>query len=163
LRHSRREDELSLIEQAIDCAGRGGDTARAFALRARAVEPMLIVRTIDAALALTERLMVDAATDEQRLQAQLARASTLLMASRFVDAAEVAGGARRGAARGSRARARRRAPQALAPTTAARRRPWNAAQGRAASRGPRPAAALQVRHRLWPRLGQAARWRKPSA
>ena len=54
---------------------------------------MLIVRTIDAALALTDRLMLDATTDEQRLQAQLARASTLLMASRFVDAAEVAGGA----------------------------------------------------------------------
>jgi DNA-binding SARP family transcriptional activator len=99
LRHSRREDELRLVEQAIDCAGRGGDAARAFALRTRAVEPMLIVRTVDAALALTERLLLDATTDEQRLQAQLARASTLLMASRFVDAAEVAGGARTAARR----------------------------------------------------------------
>ena len=105
LHASRREDELHLVEQAIACAASAGDAGRVFRLRARAVDPMLIVRTIDEALALTEQLLRDATTDDQRLQAELARASALLMANRFVDAAEVAGAARAAARRLRRTRA----------------------------------------------------------
>jgi DNA-binding SARP family transcriptional activator len=94
LHTSRREDELQLVEQAIACADESGDRARAFRLRSRAVDAMLIVRPIDAALMLTDRLLVDAANDTQRLDAQLRRAYTLLMANRFVDAVDVAGAAR---------------------------------------------------------------------
>jgi len=104
LHASRREDELHLIEQAIACATAGGDASRAFRLRARAVEPMLIVRAIDKSLALTEQLLHDAVTDDQRLQAQLARAHALLMANRFLDAAEMASTARAAARRLRRSR-----------------------------------------------------------
>jgi len=94
LHRSRREDELRLIEEAIACAEQDTDRGRVFRLRARAVDPMLIVRPIDAALALTAQLLADAQTDDERLEAQLRRAYALLMASRFVDAVEVAGSAR---------------------------------------------------------------------
>lgn len=128
LRRSRREDELHLLEQAIACAGHARDPAMAFRLRALSVDPMLIVRPIEAALTLTEQLVREATDDAQRLEAALRRAYALLMASRFVDAVEVAADARTlarglGAARAELDALRfealglansRRAPQAVA-------------------------------------------------
>jgi len=94
LRGSRREDELHLLGQAIACAVQARDRAMAFRLRALSVDTMLIVRPIEAALALTEQLVREATNDAQRLEAALRRAHALLMAGRFVDAVEMAADAR---------------------------------------------------------------------
>ena len=90
LHGSRREDELHLIGQAVDCAKQAHDQSGAFRLQLRAVDVLLIVKPVDVALALTGQLLDEAMSDEQRLEAMLRRTYALLMASRFVNAVEVA-------------------------------------------------------------------------
>jgi tetratricopeptide (TPR) repeat protein len=94
LRASRREDELQLIGQAVECARAAGDRSRLFQLQLRSVDALLIVKPVDVALALTDRLLADATSDEQRLEALLRRASALLMASEFAAAVTTAQAAR---------------------------------------------------------------------
>lgn len=90
LRSSRREDELHLVRQAVDCARQAGDRSRVFRLQLRAVDALLIVEPVDVALTLTGQLLAEAMSNEQRLEALLRRTHALLMASRFVDAIEAA-------------------------------------------------------------------------
>ncbi len=165
LRRSRREDELALIEQAIASALECGDHARAFRLRARAVDPLLIVRPIDAALAATDRLLADAATEEQRLEARLRRAYTLLMANRYLDAVEVAGSARALAQRLGRSREELDALRFEALGLANSRRASEAVQRlREASprfeQGAEPLQQYKFATDFGHALSQAGRWRE---
>src|SRR5262249_11757544 len=78
--------------------------------RAKSLDALLLVDSVERALLLADELIGDARNDAQRLQALLARAQSLLMAVRHQEALDAAGQARTLAARlGDDARERRAA------------------------------------------------------
>jgi DNA-binding SARP family transcriptional activator/tetratricopeptide (TPR) repeat protein len=79
-RASRRSDEIVLWEQAADCFDHAGQAGRAFDARADSVESLIVVRGLDAASQLAERLLADARTEPQRLRGLTARSTVCLFA-----------------------------------------------------------------------------------
>jgi DNA-binding SARP family transcriptional activator len=77
---SRRADEAVLREQAAAAFEHAGQRDAAFDARCDAVEAVLIVRGIEAALALTQQLADSAGNARQRARAGVAQAQTHLMA-----------------------------------------------------------------------------------
>jgi DNA-binding SARP family transcriptional activator len=91
---SRRSDELAHQRLAVDAWLEAGAPDEAFRVRINSLEAMLLIETVDRAQAMADGLLADARNDAQRLDAQLARAQTLLMAVRPDEALAAATAAR---------------------------------------------------------------------
>ena len=92
-RASRRGEEVALLHQAADCYERCGEPERAFEVRADSVEAVLLVKGVDTATALADRLLRDATSEAQRATALARRALARLMGAdhgRGVEAANEA-------------------------------------------------------------------------
>lgn len=106
---SRRSDELSHRRLAMEAWLEAGAPDEAFRVRVDTLEAMLLVETVDHAQALADGLLADARTASQQLDAQLARAQTLLMAVRHAEALAAASAARELAVSAGDSRRERRA------------------------------------------------------
>jgi len=91
---SRRSDELAHRRLAVDAWIEAGASDEAFRVRVDTLEALLLIETVDHAQAMADGLLADARSDAQRLDAQLARAQTLLMAVRHDEALAAARAAR---------------------------------------------------------------------
>lgn len=91
---SRRSDELAHRRQAMDAWLEAGAPDEAFRVRVDTLEAMLLVETVDHAQTMADGLLADARNASQQLDAQLARAQTLLMAVRHGEALAAATAAR---------------------------------------------------------------------
>ncbi|WP_374562880.1 AAA family ATPase [Ideonella sp.] len=79
---SRRTDELAHRRRAVEAWLEAGAPDEAFRARAESLEALLLVEDVEQARAWADELLADARNATQRLEAQLARAQTLLMAVR---------------------------------------------------------------------------------
>jgi DNA-binding SARP family transcriptional activator len=111
---SRRGDELAHRRRAIDAWLAAGLPDEAFRVRVDSLEALLLIESIEQAQNLADELLADARSDAQRLDAQLARAQTLLMAVRPDEALAMAEAARSLAASRADARRERRAARYVA-------------------------------------------------
>jgi len=91
---SRRSEELLQRRQAIAAWAAAGDAGQAFRARVDSLEALLLIESVEQAQAMADGLLQDAAGPSQRLDAQLARAQTLLMAARQAEAMDAAAEAR---------------------------------------------------------------------
>jgi len=78
-RASRRADEVTLWEQAASCFDAAGQAGLAFDARADSIESLMLVRGVQPAHDLVERLAQDEQTESQRLRRLTALASVCLM------------------------------------------------------------------------------------
>jgi DNA-binding SARP family transcriptional activator len=76
---SQHADEATHWAHATACHERSGDGAAAFRSRCASVKPVMASRPLEEAQALTERLLSDARSDEQRLDALIERTTLLLV------------------------------------------------------------------------------------
>lgn len=111
---SRRSDELGHRRLAVDAWLEAGAPDEAFRVRVDTLEALLLIETVDHAQTMADGLLADARTDAQRLDAQLARAQTLLMAVQPAEALAAASAARTLAIATNDARRERRATRYVA-------------------------------------------------
>ena len=111
---SRRSDELAHRRLAVDAWLEAGAPDEAFRVRVDTLEALLLIETVDHAQTMSDGLLADARTDAQRLDAQLARAQTLLMAVQPAEALAAATTARTLAIAAHDARRERRAARYVA-------------------------------------------------
>lgn len=83
---SRRGEELVHRRAASAAWDAAGEIAEAFRARCESLEVLLLIESVEQAQALADTLLAQSATEAQRLEAQLARAQTLLMAVRHAEA-----------------------------------------------------------------------------
>ena len=83
-RRSRRAEEAEQREAAIACFDRAGDADAAFDARGASIESLILVRGVEQAQAVSERMLAVARTDAQRVAALTARANVSLMAADHV-------------------------------------------------------------------------------
>ena len=76
---SRRADEMALWEHAADSFDRAGQAGRAFDARADSVECVILVRGVEVAARLVDRLEADQRTEPQRMRVLTSRACVCLM------------------------------------------------------------------------------------
>ena len=91
---SRRSEELAHRRAASAAWDAAGNTGEAFRARCESLEALLLIESVEQAQALVDALLVQADGPAQRLEAQLARAQTLLMAVRHAEAIDAAEDAR---------------------------------------------------------------------
>lgn len=91
---SRRDEELAHRRRAVEAWLAAGRPDQAFRVRVDSLQAQLLIESVDRAQALADELLADARSDGERLDAQLARAQTLLMAVRPEEALAAARTAR---------------------------------------------------------------------
>lgn len=91
---SRRSEELAHRRAAIAAWDEADDAGEAFRARCESLEALLLIESVEQAQSLADTLLAQAGSAAQRLDAQLARAQTLLMAVRHGEAIEAATEAR---------------------------------------------------------------------
>ncbi len=79
---SRHAEETGLWQRAVSCFERAGERTAAFEARRSSIDSVMASQPVSEAVALTERLLAEAQSDAERLGANLAHATAMLLANR---------------------------------------------------------------------------------